>query len=101
MATINKPKKKSINYPKRGKNKEIWDLYNTTRWKNLRKWKLMTNPLCECCLKALTEEVHHIQPISTGETQEEREQLAYNPSNLIGLCKECHDEIHRKLNKNE
>lgn len=36
-------------------------------------------------------EVHHIKPVSEGGGDE--------PSNLITLCKNCHQERHRKLNE--
>lgn len=35
------------------------------------------------------EEVHHIRPRHYGGTD--------HPRNLIPLCKNCHDEIHRRL----
>lgn len=99
MPTINKgTKKKQV---KQGRSKEASEIYNTSRWKKLRSAYLMLHPLCEMCLEeekiSPTEEVHHIKPILTGESRLEMEQLAYNPSNLIALCKEHHHQIHNNL----
>lgn len=102
MPTINKPKKKQV---KQGRSKEASEIYNTSRWKKLRQSYLMLHPLCEMCLEeektSPTEEVHHIKPILTGESRLEMEQLAYNPNNLIALCKEHHHLIHNRLRRKD
>lgn len=96
MPTINLPKKKK--HIKQGRTKEAYDLYNTSQWKNLRRNYFILHPLCEECLKRdiikPTEEIHHIKPILTGKTKLEMESLAYDPNNLIALCKECHHKQH-------
>ena len=101
MPSLNKPKKKTI---KRGRSKEAWDLYNTSKWRKLREAHFMLHPLCERCLKegktSPTEEIHHIKPILTGGDELEMEKLAYDPDNLIGLCKECHHEVHNEMRRN-
>lgn len=65
----------------------------------------MQHPLCEDCLEEdkVTQavEVHHIRPILTGKDELEMAELAYNPSNLRSLCKECHNNIHKKLRKRD
>ena len=80
MPTINKPKRK--NTEKHGKAKEIWKLYNTSRWRKLREAKLIENPLCEICAESgITKQatqVHHIPPISQGTNELEMMDLAYN-----------------------
>lgn len=105
MPYIQKMKKKPRDYTKRGKNKEIAAIYNTSTWKDLRTSYIMEHPLCEVCLKkGLTvpsEEVHHIKYISSGTNNLEMQDIAYNPDNLIALCTECHHKIHNnqlKLN---
>ena len=63
----------------------------------------MSHPLCErCLLKGISrqaEHIHHIRPFLTGKTDEERWQLLLDPTNLQALCRECHEEVHRQLNK--
>ena len=98
MPTINKGIKKKPDYTKRGDNILAAKIYNTQQWKNLRKVKLQSNPVCEMCLEAgkisPTEEIHHITPILSGKDELEMMDLAFNYDNLISLCKECHHKIH-------
>lgn len=93
--------KKKKNYSKHGRPKEIAKLYNSTRWVKLRNGYLMQNPLCERCLESdivkPAEEVHHIKPISTGKDETEMAGLAYDPGNLMALCKDCHHKIHNEI----
>ena len=101
MPEIYRPKRRKTNRPKTGKPKEIAKLYNSTRWVKLRNGYLMQNPLCERCLKedrvTAAQEVHHIKPISTGKDDVEMMGLAYDPGNLMALCKECHHLIHNEM----
>ena len=81
--------------------KERQAVYNTRRWKELRKLMVQEHPLCEDCLKrgVLTpsEEIHHLKsPFRKGLTPEEKDRLAYDPKNLVALCKECHIKRHLK-----
>ena len=75
-------------------------VYNTERWRKLRDWKFIQNPLCELCLKEGTitpaEDVHHIRSFMSSDTPEARYQLAYDPENLMSLCKRHHQAIHNK-----
>ena len=61
-------------------------------WKRIRDRYVHKHPLCEQCLKkgryVAVEEVHHILPLSEGGTNEE--------SNLMSLCRSCHEKIHRE-----
>ena len=97
MPTITKLKSKS-RYQRHGKDLFIHKLYNTTRWRNLRKSHLMLHPLCEECLaKGIVSpavDVHHIKEISKGESELEMQELAFDASNLMSLCKECHSKKH-------
>lgn len=100
MPTITRLPKKKSDYQKHDTNKDAADIYNTPQWKNLRKWKVSVNPLCEDCLDpnvknedgsygekiTPTAEVHHIVPILKGSNELERKDYAYNPSNLCSLC---------------
>ena len=67
--------------------------YNSKEWKQLRKLKYAdANGLCEkCFLKGIIKEgvdVHHKIPIEDDWDK----RLDY--SNLMLLCKDCHNEIH-------
>ena len=64
-------------------------LYDTSRWKKMRKTFLTEHPFCEECkkagrLKAATV-VDHIMPHKGDE------QLFWNQRNWQALCKQCHD----------
>ena len=62
-------------------------------WRKIRVQYIREHPLCECCLKegraVLAEEVHHILPTLRGGT--------HDKSNLMSLCKSCHNKIHHEL----
>jgi 5-methylcytosine-specific restriction protein A len=81
--------------------KERQAIYNTKRWKDLRRLMVQEHPLCQDCLEngrlTPTEEVHHaISPFRRGLSPEEKERLAFDPDNLVCLCKECHIKRHMK-----
>ena len=104
MPTINKPKK-NYSRKKHGLQAKIQRLvYNTSRWRNLVKAKKMMNPLCERCLarqegervKAV-EEIHHIIPMSRAANELEILELGFDPSNLMSVCSQCHEELHKEL----
>jgi len=59
-------------------------VYNSKRWKLLRRKKLNANPICEECEKELATEVDHVVDIHT------RPDLAFTWSNLRSLCSPCH-----------
>lgn len=73
--------------------------YNSMGWHTLRNAYISTHPLCERCLmngiSRQAEEVHHKRPFLSGQTEDERWQLLLNPNNLMSLCTECHDDLHR------
>lgn len=61
-----------------------WDeMYNSPRWKTLRKNKLESEPFCEIC-GALATEVHHRVP-HNGDWD-----LFLDSNNLMSICHECH-----------
>ena len=59
-------------------------LYDTRKWRALRKWKLSASPICERCRRAPAEDVHHVKPVR------EFPELALALDNLEALCKRCH-----------
>lgn len=95
----------------RGKNPEYRRIITGKRWQKLRGLKMLKNGIsnggnCEKCVKDYkpggqrprkATEVHHIIPIESAATREEMEALAYNESNLMALCSECHRVVHRKM----
>lgn len=58
-------------------------------WKRVRDRFLAEHPLCEKCARlgriTPAQEVHHIQPLSQGGTND--------VDNLMSLCTSCHSEI--------
>lgn len=95
MPTINKPRKPNKRSTKRIERMQI---YNTARWRELRHAKMMNNPLCEQCLKegrvTTSNDIHHIQSFMSAEARIDRLSLAFDYSNLMSLCKECHQKMH-------
>lgn len=96
MPTINKPKKKQKNL---SVNEQVRrSIYDTVKWRNLRKAKLIQQPLCEKCLEAgiITEgcDIHHIVSFVDAPTILRRNEIAYDINNLMTLCKKCHQKIH-------
>lgn len=59
-------------------------------WVPIRGAIKIAHPFCQRCGGQLTAEVHHIRPKSLDGSR-------YDPCNLVGLCEECHQEIHRQL----
>lgn len=57
-------------------------------WEAEKRLVLYCQPNCAIC-GAPVKEVHHIRPRFLNGTN--------HPRNLIGLCLECHDEVHRQL----
>ena len=59
--------------------------------------KLQQNPLCEICLqKGKIEpaiDVHHIDSFTQYQGLKLLEK-AYNYSNLLSVCKQCHQQLH-------
>lgn len=68
--------------------KEADAIRHTTRWINTSRWYRRITPLCEHCRNALSEEVHHVVPISVDPS------MAFEGSNLKALCKRCHRALH-------
>lgn len=71
-------------------------LYNTARWKALRKQQLQSQPLCERCLergkvRAATV-AHHKEPHKGDE------QLFFAGA-LASSCKPCHDSTEQQIER--
>lgn len=61
-------------------------------WEPIAKVMRMRYPVCAMCGERRTVEIHHIRPRYLQGTESD-------PCNLIGLCVECHDEVHRMMEK--
>ena len=102
MAYIHK-KKSNRNRQLEMKRKERMKIYNTQRWRDMRAWKMVENPLCEMCLKedrvTPVEEIHHMTSFMTTDDPIKRTNLAYDSDNLISICKTCHQRIHNPASR--
>lgn len=80
------------------RNPKYTKLINSWRWQKLRRAHLEAHPMCEQCLKrgrvVAATEVHHMTPVSSVSDELGMERLAYDPSNLMSLCCQCHKDIH-------
>ena len=69
-----------------------WTFGDSSIWEGEKKCILIRDPICRICGKNPSVEVHHIRP----------KHLKGNPThpgNLIGLCLDCHDEVHRRIDQ--
>jgi 5-methylcytosine-specific restriction protein A len=77
-------------------------IYNSKEWRLVRDAKRQRDPLCEVCKhngKVVRAQcVHHIIPIETALSFGDMKRLAYQFTNLISLCYDCHAKIHEALN---
>lgn len=77
-------------------NPEIFKLYNSAKWKKVRKLKLAISPFCERCQeKGLYNSayiVHHKDYITQENYQDGN--VFFNLDNLESLCIECHNKEH-------
>lgn len=94
MPYLKKPKKEKTRTFNREDRQKI---YQSTKWRELRQAKLMSQPLCEKCLAENiikpAEDVHHIDSFMNY-TGTLRLAKAFDFSNLMSVCKECHYKIH-------
>ena len=79
------------NYEQYSRDPEVHKKYGRA-WKRIRDSYVHKHPLCEQCLKegryVAVEEVHHIVPLAEGGSNDE--------SNLMSLCRSCHEKIHHE-----
>lgn len=90
-------KKKPSREPEDKKRKARQKVYSTAKWKSMRLAYLNTHPVCEICLQndkiSAAVDVHHKVSFTDFEGLKQLE-MAFNPNNLMALCKECHTNIH-------
>lgn len=63
-------------------------IFGTSIFKAERDVIFAVQPVCALCSNP-TQEVHHIRPRFLNGSDD--------PRNLIGLCRDCHDDVHRVL----
>jgi 5-methylcytosine-specific restriction protein A len=99
MPTINKNKMKMKPTPYAHERDTSAKYYNSCLWKHLRNSWIRDHPVCEVCYRngiiKQADEVHHINPYQRGLTDEDKWTLLLDEDNLISLCKQCHDDVHR------
>lgn len=79
------------------KPKELHNFYKSDAWKIARQIKIMkTNGLCERC-GGIGVEVHHIQRLNVDNVKDAS--VSINPENLELLCRECHNEEHKRFSR--
>ena len=78
-------------------------LINTNKWKELRRWKLSRNPLCERCAEegrtTAATEVHHVRPVEDVQGRREMSARMFDPHNLRSLCHDCHVRTHTEMGR--
>lgn len=62
--------------------------FGTSVWVGIKRMVLMCQPDCAICGRPV-KEVHHIRPKFLKGTD--------HPRNVVGLCSECHDQVHRDI----
>lgn len=65
----------------------VCSMFGSDVWSALQKAVLIRDGMCMICGQRPSAEVHHIRPRHLKGKD--------HPRNLIGLCLECHDEVHR------
>lgn len=102
MPTINKGGTRRYNATRERNDldrKKRQRIYQNPLWKRLRDAHLREHPLCEVCELqdkiTLAEDCHHwISPFQNGRTELEIKTLAFDPNQLVSLCKMCHWREH-------
>ena len=77
----------------------IREFYKTRQWKAAREAAIKkAGGLCEACIKkgiiTPAAHVHHIHPLTQASLADPK--LTTGLENLMALCEQCHEEIHRK-----
>lgn len=85
------------------KDKDYIKMINSTRWLRLRRDILTAHPVCERCQAedyiTPASEVHHIRPVESGITLDDKRRLMFDPHNLMALCHDCHVKTHTEMGR--
>ncbi len=78
--------------------KERVKIYASKEWRSLRLAYLYHHPLCELCeargIVTLAQHVHHADSFTNYDSLMAKFR-AYDYTNLVSLCEECHGWLHR------
>lgn len=81
-------------------NKKYSEFYHSTQWRNVRKVKLMEQPLCEVCLAqgkyTNADMVHHKIELRSPNGWKYRLEI----TNLESICYECHNKANHQYSNN-
>src|SRR5262249_46958183 len=70
--------------------------YNNRRWRRLRRYQLIREPLCQRCkavgLVVVAEVAHHIEPHAG-------DKMKFWYGKLESLCRPCHERVHHRANE--
>lgn len=74
--------------------------YSSQLWKKTRNNYIQEHPICELCyLRGIitpSQEIHHAIKFHQQYDDNMRWKLLTDTDNLISLCKDCHNHIHKK-----
>lgn len=74
--------------------------YHSKKWKEIRAFVLTRDfYLCQVCKIPNCNTVHHIKELTPMNIDDPN--ISVNPSNLITVCKRCHNLIHDRYKENE
>jgi 5-methylcytosine-specific restriction protein A len=107
MPTIYLPRR-----PKQGRTNKLSErykrrreVYNTKQWRDLAALQLGKHPTCQLCAEqgrvTPAVDVHHVRSFTDISDPGERHRVAFDPHNLLSLCKECHATLHNKARGSE
>lgn len=96
MPTLNKKQITTVNITKESKKVIRQNYYNNQAWRRLRKYKLMTNPICEYCEDAVATAVHHIKSFVDEIDELKQMELFLDFDNLMSVCQNCHNMLHNE-----
>ena len=90
---------REVRYPTEGQKIRI-KIESSAKWKRLRRWFFIRNPICVDPLSlhdrpVPTQEIHHLIPV------EDNPSRALDGSNLAALCSSCHRSIESLVSKGE
>lgn len=74
--------------------------YHSKKWKEIRAYILTRDFfMCQICKIPNCNTVHHIKELTPANINDST--ITVNPSNLITVCKRCHNLIHDRYKHNE
>ena len=73
-------------------------LYSNPKWRELREKQLARQPVCQVCKSWKNLEVHHKNPVTKQQLEDNDEAALFPPlSKLTTLCESCHSKVTRNV----